>query len=233
MKYYLLLIFTFLLVSCNNSKEIINVCKVDNPLENIAWLKDFKDGFDLSASASKKKITQYTYHNETVFLIDICVDCSDNLTTLYNCNGDKICEFGGIAGVNTCPDFDKNAINEIVLWENKSLQNEIVSIDSNLYEKTKTNNYTITNVQLSGDLITIKISASGCSGGSWKAALVDANEILESQPVQRNIKLSLENNEACLAVFEKEFTFNIKMLKENYSEVLLNLKGWNTQINYN
>lgn len=110
---------------------------------------------------------------------------------------------------------------------------ESVIINNNIYKATVTNSYTITDVQLNGNLLTIKISSSGCDGNSWKAVLVDANEILESNPIQRNIKLSLENNEACLAVFEKEFTFDIRILKEGFSQVILNLEGWNTQINYN
>lgn len=113
------------------------------------------------------------------------------------------------------------------------LQNESVIIDSNLYNAVTTNTYTISDVSLSGDLLTIKISSSGCSADSWKASLVDANEVLESYPVQRNIKLALENNESCLAVFEKEFTFDISILTEDFSELYLNLEGWNTQIYYN
>lgn len=112
-------------------------------------------------------------------------------------------------------------------------QNESVFINNKLFAATTTNNYTITAVNLNGNLLSIKISSSGCSGESWKAVLVDANEILESYPVQRKIKIALENNEACLAIFKKEFTFDIGALKENFTEVILNLSGWNTQINYN
>ncbi|PQJ76843.1 hypothetical protein [Polaribacter glomeratus] len=113
------------------------------------------------------------------------------------------------------------------------LQNKQVIIDNNRYKESETDNYTILDARLIGDVITIKISSGGCSGISWKAALIDANEILESNPVQRNIKLSLENTEMCFAIVEREFTFNIKVLKEGLSSVNLNLEGWNTQINYN
>lgn len=115
---------------------------------------------------------------------------------------------------------------------NIDINNESVIVNNALFYETSTDNYTITNVTLEGDLLTIKISSSGCDGNSWKAVLIDANEILESYPVQRNLKLYLENTEACLAVFEKEFTFHISALKEGFSEVTLNLEGWNTQINY-
>lgn len=110
--------------------------------------------------------------------------------------------------------------------------NECVIIDKNLFYDTQTNNYTINNVVLADNSLTITISASGCSGNSWKATLVDENQILESNPIQRNTKILLENNEACLAVFEKDFTFDIQKLKENENSIILNLEGWNTQINY-
>lgn len=112
------------------------------------------------------------------------------------------------------------------------LQNESVVINSILYKEATTNNYTISNVNLLGNLLTVKISSSGCNSASWQASLIGTNEVLESFPVQRNVILSLENKEACLAVFEKEFTFDISILKENYSEIILNLDGWDTQINY-
>ncbi|MBU3011185.1 hypothetical protein KO506_07205 [Polaribacter vadi] len=108
---------------------------------------------------------------------------------------------------------------------------ESVIINNSLYNKTTTSNYTITEAILNENLLTLKISSSGCDGNSWKAVLIDANIVLESYPVQRNIKLSLDNNEACLAFFEQEYTFDISNLKEGYSDIILNLEGWNTQIN--
>lgn len=107
-----------------------------------------------------------------------------------------------------------------------------VIVDANLYQNTATDNYTIINTKVEGDFLTIKIGASGCSSESWKAILVDSSLILESYPPQRNIKLNLENNEACLAYFEVEYTFNVKSLTQNLTPVYFNLEGWNTQILY-
>lgn len=115
---------------------------------------------------------------------------------------------------------------------NFNICNECVVISNELYKSTNTDNYSILDIAINEDLLTIKIGASGCSSNSWVATLIDADEVLESFPIQRNIKLLLENNEACLAFFEKEFTFNIKELKENQPEVILNLAGWSQQINY-
>ena len=110
------------------------------------------------------------------------------------------------------------------------LCNECVIVDNSLYSEINTSNYTISNVIVANDLLTIKISSSGCDGASWEASLVDAGEIAESFPIQRRVKIAIQNNETCLAVFEKEFTFDIKQLKENYDTIILNLEGWSSQI---
>lgn len=119
--------------------------------------------------------------------------------------------------------------NEIV--EN-NFTNDSVVINETIYEQTNTNNYTILDVKLNGNELTLKIGASGCNSNSWQATLVDSGLVLESFPVQRNIKIALENNEACLAYFEVEYTFNIQSLVDNLAPVNFNLEGWNQVINY-
>lgn len=122
MKKILLIALLFSITSCLDLADIDNTtssyCETADPLKDLIWLKQIKSNFEQSTSAPKKKIIQYIYNNQRVFLIDSCVDCADNLITVYNCNGTKICEFGGIQGLNTCPDFDENATNKIILWEN-------------------------------------------------------------------------------------------------------------------
>ena len=117
-----LIFFAIILIATSCKKddqpEEATTCNIDNPLETIQWLKDTKQAFEISMSPSAKRITQYFYQGECVFLIDECLGCDDNLTTVYNVDQDTICEFGGIAGVNTCPDFDTEATGETILWDN-------------------------------------------------------------------------------------------------------------------
>ncbi|MFK7771340.1 MAG: hypothetical protein AB8F94_04340 [Saprospiraceae bacterium] len=117
---YTLILFTIILIStsCEKEDQNITTCNIDDPLETIQWLKEVRDGFDMQANPLPKRITQYFYQGECVFLIDGCVGCDDNLTTLYNEDQDVICEFGGIAGVNTCPEFETEATGEIILYGN-------------------------------------------------------------------------------------------------------------------
>ena len=116
-----LFVFTLIVTSCKKENlpgEVATTCDIENPLETIQWLKETKEVFELSMSPSAKRIIQYFYQGECVFLINSCLQCDDNLITVYNVDQDVICEFGGIAGVDTCPDFDTEATGELILYGN-------------------------------------------------------------------------------------------------------------------
>mgnify|MGYP000188359928 CR=1 FL=1 len=119
MKKILLLFILFTLSSCLDTIEETPItCEYTDPLKDLEWLKKIKTGFEQSASPSKKRITQYFYKNNVAFMINECVGCADNLVTVYNCYGKVICQFGGINGLNTCPDFEEDASNKLIIWEN-------------------------------------------------------------------------------------------------------------------
>lgn len=98
-----------------NVKE--NDC-IDNPLEDLQWLSDITDTFDIIDTANGQQIIQYIYNGECVYQVDFCFECPDNLIGIYNTQGEVICEFGGIAGLNTCPDFYDTATDRRVLFSN-------------------------------------------------------------------------------------------------------------------
>ena len=118
MKNTIVFILTLFFLSCTSGNEDLTTCGTNNPLEDIAWLKELKEGVEMSASPAKAIFIQYTYNDKTVFSIDTCADCTDNLIKVYNCDKEVICEFGGIEGLNTCPDFEQKATNKLILWEN-------------------------------------------------------------------------------------------------------------------
>ena len=105
----------FFIASCETSPDKA-VCGVIDPLEELEWLNDIKPGFDLRASAAGAQIIQYQYKGEYVSLVEDCYNCPDALAFVYNCQGEVICEFGGIDGRITCPDFEEQATDEIVLF---------------------------------------------------------------------------------------------------------------------
>ena len=90
----------------------------------------------------------------------------------------------------------------------------------------------ISAVSISGDYLQIGFYSSGCDGKSWIIELVGSADILYSDPPQRQIRLSLKNNEICQAVFGKTMTFNLKPSRISSGEIILNLTGWNSPIRY-
>jgi hypothetical protein len=80
------------------------------------WLTQIIE--DAQESPQKAEVIRYKYNGQTVYNINTCLDCADSMAQVYNCSGDVICQFGGIAGFNTCPDFEEKATNKKVIWRN-------------------------------------------------------------------------------------------------------------------
>ncbi len=97
------------------SPEPIAVDKA-NTCDNPEWLAEIISSTE--QNGNKGEVIQYQYKGETVFLIDICISCADDMAVVYNCAGETRCQFGGIAGFNTCPDFENKATDKKIIWSN-------------------------------------------------------------------------------------------------------------------
>ena len=224
----LILSFAFLAISCDDTD--VDACQFSDPLEELDWLKQLKTGFDMSSQPAGSQIVMYTYQDQMVFWVDPCVNCSDGLISVYNCDGDVICEFGGIAGVDTCPDFSVEATDRQVLYTN--VCDSPVIPDADKYDGESAH-YFINSAEITGHCLEIEFASSGCSGDSWTWEMIDAEQILESYPVQRNLKLVLNNPEACQAVFTKTTSFDLQPIQlQDYGEIILNLDGFTESLLY-
>jgi hypothetical protein len=88
------------------------------PCEDKEWLQSKVDAMK-ATRFQKGIIEQYEYEGQTVISINSCVGCADAMTVVYNCSGNELCKFGGIAGFNTCSDFDDSAVFIKVIFESK------------------------------------------------------------------------------------------------------------------
>ena len=68
--------------------------------------------------------------------------------------------------------------------------------------------------------------------GVTAVASGDSEIILESIPPQRELRLSLKNEEACLAFITKEFTFDISSLRVDGNQVQLKIVNADETILY-
>jgi len=107
-----------------------------------------------------------------------------------------------------------------------------VIVDEEQYANAPDDLLTVTSIELDHDCLKITFGSSGCSGSSWEVKLIDSGDIQYSDPPQRNLRLSLKNQELCDAYFAKEITFDISELRVNGDKVLLNLTNSGDQILY-
>lgn len=93
--------------------------------------------------------------------------------------------------------------------------------------------FVINKASVSGDNLEIEISASGCSGMTWKVGLVDSEIIAKSLPIQRFMRVTFENQELCLAYFTKKYTFDLKPVRvQGYNKIHINLSSWASPLIY-
>jgi hypothetical protein len=108
-----------------------------------------------------------------------------------------------------------------------------ILINADLYENAPNDQLSIIDLEINGNCLQITFSASGCNGNTWEVKLIDSEQIMESLPVQRNLRLSLENNEDCTAVPTKTLTFDISELQIlDDNQINLNITNSGDQILY-
>ena len=108
---------------------------------------------------------------------------------------------------------------------------DAILIDEVLYGATTTSNYSISDVTVTDFCVTISIGASGCDPDNWMTSLIDSGQEAFSNPPERFARLSLENNDACLAFFQTSYTFDLRpILNDPDQTIILVLEGWNDQI---
>ncbi|MEM9722651.1 MAG: hypothetical protein AAGA10_25520 [Bacteroidota bacterium] len=62
------------------------------------------------------RITLFMYEDQEVFLVEQSPSIADKMDVVYSCNGEILCQFGGIAGLNTCPNFAETAKKVRIIW---------------------------------------------------------------------------------------------------------------------
>ncbi len=90
---YFIFICGFVLAGCEKSKDTIPECNVDNPIEELTWLKDVKDA--LTNCTCQISIFQGKYEGKTVFyLMDNDPLCNSVFhVVLWDCNGEVVREY--------------------------------------------------------------------------------------------------------------------------------------------
>ena len=105
-------------------------------------------------------------------------------------------------------------------------------ISSEEYLNAPSDQLTINSLEITENCLKINFGSSGCSGDTWELKFIDSEDILESIPPQRNLRLSLKNEEECEAFITKELSFDISNLQVDGNQVQLNITNSDDEILY-
>lgn len=106
-------------------------------------------------------------------------------------------------------------------------------VNQTTFNQVNTTNYMITNVALNEDCLDITISSSGCNPNNWGMNLLSTSDFSSTSIAQKQLKVELINDEACLAVFQKTVSFSLIPYRiDGHNEINLIIQGWSTPINY-
>ena len=105
-------------------------------------------------------------------------------------------------------------------------------ISTEQYANAPSDQLTINSLDINDNCLKINFSSGGCSGDTWVLKLIDSGDILESLPPQRNLRLSLKNEELCEAYITKEIIFDISNLQVDGNQVQLNITNGDESILY-
>ena len=91
-----LFILALIAFSCEqNDPEVSNACGVEDPAENLPWLKAKIESFEEFPDFYQYMyVQQGTYLDQTVFMVGNCCPFCDSYFPVYNCEGDEI--MGGV-----------------------------------------------------------------------------------------------------------------------------------------
>ncbi|TXE16584.1 hypothetical protein ES692_12470 [Psychroserpens burtonensis] len=110
---------------------------------------------------------------------------------------------------------------------------QTVVVDDAFFESAQTHEYEFDSLEISDSCLFVNISASGCDGNSWSMVLVASDDIGDSFPEQRYLKLVLTNDEVCLAIVSQGRSFDLTTIQVGGSnEIILNIEGFPESLTY-
>ncbi|TWO33463.1 hypothetical protein E1J38_006095 [Seonamhaeicola sediminis] len=132
----------------------------------------------------------------------------------------------GLLFLNTQCEEEDNLVND-------SFCDFTTIINTSKYNNLNSDDFNFINAEINEDCLEVTIGASGCDGNSWEFSLIDSGAVAESSPEQRYLKIDFDNEELCLAYFEKKVSFNLTSVQvEGSSKIMLHIDGLDEPLEY-
>lgn len=107
-----------------------------------------------------------------------------------------------------------------------------IIISNSCYSDVSNDDFQFENVEIDGDSIRVTIRyGGGC--GDIDVKLFDADVIMESFPIQRNIRIFFKDNDLCKALITTTVSFDLSPIQVSGNDkIILNLSDWGTSLLY-
>lgn len=104
-KALIILLLSGLLFSCNENEDPTS-CGVEDPVKDLAWIREAIEFSQSSGLAGFAYLVQGTYEGKTVFIMESCCPFCNIITVVQDCRGEVI------------PDASvSDVINKKVVWK--------------------------------------------------------------------------------------------------------------------
>ena len=99
-----LLLFSLALTCCKDKNDSCPVCGVNDPMENLPWLKSTLMLYSAADYQSLEKIDLYEYNARQLVLFSWQLNGIEDAPTgaIYNCDGDVLYYCGGYQPFDSC-----------------------------------------------------------------------------------------------------------------------------------
>lgn len=112
------IIFSVVQVSCDHKIDSCSACGVENPTENLSWLKATIQLSLVTDYQSLSKVDLYEYNSQQLVVFTWTLNGIYDLPTgaIYNCDGKVLYTCGGNQPIDSCGYIIKNSIYICNIW---------------------------------------------------------------------------------------------------------------------
>lgn len=110
----LIILIGILLINfgCKEEEKPMVFCGVENPAENLSWLKAITEELNESYLGPFFYVTSGTYQDQQVFLVENCCPDCNTVTLVYACGGENI----GILGFDGAGIEPSEVKDQVIVW---------------------------------------------------------------------------------------------------------------------
>lgn len=122
---------------------------------------------------------------------------------------------------------DDNTMSSILINSNE------IRVNDDLFLNAPNDDFEIITATITGNNINLTIVyGGGCNNIYYD--LLTSKDYIETNPIQKNMRLAFDDKDNCEAAVELELSFDLTQIQVSSTDkIIINLDGWYDQIDYN